>query len=47
MTRVLATGTAEALQESAALLERHDMVVPVIPRVAYGALHPASALDGK
>jgi len=47
VTGVLAAGTAEALQEAAALMERHDMVVPANPRAAYGALHPAAAMEGE
>ena len=42
VTRVLAAGTAEALHEAAALMQRHDMVVPDNPRIAYGPLHPAA-----
>lgn len=40
VTRVLAAGTEEALQEATNLMERHDMVVPTHPRHAYGALRP-------
>jgi quercetin dioxygenase-like cupin family protein len=41
VTRVLAAGTAEALDEAATLMEKHDMIVPANARTAYGALHPA------
>jgi uncharacterized cupin superfamily protein len=46
VTQVLAEGSEESLEEAAALMAEHDMVVPVGARPAYGALTPADRSEG-
>ena len=41
VTRVLTDGGDEALDAAAALMAKHDMIVPPETRPAYGALRPA------
>jgi quercetin dioxygenase-like cupin family protein len=40
VTRVLAAGDDDALDAAAALMEKHDMIVPPDTKPAYGALTP-------
>jgi quercetin dioxygenase-like cupin family protein len=45
VTRVLADGGDEALDAAAALMAKHDMIVPPATRPAYGALTPANGQE--
>jgi quercetin dioxygenase-like cupin family protein len=46
VTQVLAGGGEEALDAAAALMAKHDMIVPPETRPAYGALTPADRREG-
>src|SRR5215212_853471 len=45
VTRVLADGGDEALEAAAALMAKHDMIVPPATGPAYGALIPANGQE--